>query len=379
MFSSTERSCQSSSRRRFLQRSLGTVATLGVGRPIAAGLSVGDEPTDVSWLKEVTDLPAAPADAPRLPPLLIDANGKTIGDLPTWRIRRRELARQWHRFLGDLPARPKAPPRLQVLERKTVDGIERLRVGYATLPGESTEAYLLRPAGVTGRRPAVVVFHSTVAHSIRQPAGVEGVPEKAFGLILAKLGFVALCPRNFLWPTNDAIKAGAAAAEFLRRYPRATGMARMLWESQLAVDVLAAQPQVDSARLGAIGHSLGAKEVLYLAAFDRRIRATVSSEGGIGIPFSNWEAPWYLGKAVQQPTFRLGHHQLLALVAPRPFLLIGGNSADGDRSIPYITSAQDVYRLYGSPARIGLLNHGQGHAVPPTALKYSTQWLSTYV
>jgi hypothetical protein len=44
---------------------------------------------------------------------------------------------------------------------------------------------------------------------------------------------------------------------------------------------LARQPVLPD-RVFAIGHSLGAKEVLYLAGFDERIRAAVSSEGGIG-------------------------------------------------------------------------------------------------
>ena len=52
-------------------------------------------------------------------------------------------------------------------------------------------------------------------------------------------------------------------------------------------------------RMGAVGHSLGAKETLYLAAFDERVKATVSSEGGIGTKFSNWDAAWYLGPCDQ--------------------------------------------------------------------------------
>jgi hypothetical protein len=107
----------------------------------------------------------------------------------------------------------------------------------------------------------------------------------------------------------------------------------------VAVDILAAQPQVDSSRLGAVGHSLGAKEVLYLAAFDERIKATVSSEGGVGIKFSNWNASWYLGAEVDEPNFAREHHELLALTAPRAFLLVGGQSADGDQGWPFIEAA----------------------------------------
>ena len=75
----------------------------------------------------------------------------------------------------------------------------------------------------------------------------------------------------------------------------------MLYDASRAVDLLVAIEDVDPHRIGAIGHSLGAKEVLYLAAFDERVRAVVSSEGGIGLSYSNWDAPWYLGEAIQRP------------------------------------------------------------------------------
>ena len=96
----------------------------------------------------------------------------------------------------------------------------------------------------------------------------------------------------------------------------------------------------------------GAKETLYLAAFDERVKATVSSEGGIGTKFSNWDAAWYLGPAIKEPAFTHEHHELLALAAPRPFLLVGGNSADGDRGWPFIAAPCRVYELYGKPARL---------------------------
>src|SRR5262249_56356979 len=117
---------------------------------------------------------------------------------------------------------------------------------------------------------------------------------------------------------------------------------------------------------------------LYLAAFDDRVKVTVSSEGGIGTKFSNWHDSWYLGAKINE----LGnheHHELLGLVAPRPFLLVGGNSADGDRGWPFIAAALPVYELYGKPARIGQFTHGKGHAVPPEAEARIEEWLMTYL
>jgi dienelactone hydrolase len=320
-----------------------------------------------------------PADAPKLGNLLIDSQGQPITTREAWERHRQELRAWWLEFLGPLPAEHKAAPRLEVLAEDRPEGVVRQLVRYEVEPGLFTEAYLLRPARLDGKAPAVAVFHSTIDHSIRQPAGVEGAAEKAFGLKLARKGCVAFCPRNFLWPDNGHLSAQDEARRFLARAPKSKGMAKMLYDSLVAVDILASLPEVDPQRLGAVGHSLGAKETLYLAAFDERIKATVSSEGGIGTKFSNWNAPWYLGAAINEPAFTHEQHELLALAAPRPFLLVGGESADGDRGWPFIAAALPVYELHGKPARVGQFNHRKGHAVPPAAEQRIEEWLLTYL
>jgi dienelactone hydrolase family protein len=362
------------SRRELLAGSVGACAIL-------ASRAVGfDQARDVPWLAEIQKPPEKlPEDAPKLSSLLIDAAGQQITSLDAWKGRREELRRWWLEFLGPAPAKRGAPPKLEVLAEDKPDGVIRQLVRYEVEPGLSTEAYLVKPAKVTRKVPGIVALHSTVDHSIRQPAGVEGAAEKAFGLQFARRGCVVFCPRNYLWPETGRIAAQAEADRFLRRAPRTKGMLKMLYDAQVATDILAGLNDVDPDRIGAVGHSLGAKETLYLAAFDERIKATVSSEGGIGTKFSNWNAAWYLGSAIDEPGFSHEHHELLALVAPRPFLLIGGQSADGDRGWPFIAAALGVYELYGKPARVGQFNHGQGHAVPPEAVKRIEEWLMTYL
>jgi dienelactone hydrolase len=336
--------------------------------------------SEVSWLARIQTPPATlPADAPRLSPILMDRAGQPIRTLAAWQARRQELRQWWLDFLGPMPAVRRGPPAWKTLDEDRIDGIVRARIGYEVEPGVATEAYLLRPeTGTAGaRRPAAIVLHSTVNHSILQPAGLGADREKAFGLALARRGFVTISPRNFLWPTNDRIDAKAETAKFHARHPGSKGMARMLHDAQVALDLVAALPEVDAQRIGCVGHSLGAKEVVYLAAFDERVRATVSSEGGIGLRFSNWDAEWYLSSAINAPAFTREQHELVALAAPRPFLLIGGDSADGDRSWPFIEAALPVYRLFGGTPRVGLLNHKGGHAVPPEAERAILEWMQT--
>ena len=344
-------------------------------------MSTAEQPhKDVPWLREIQTPPAKlPANAPKLSNLLVDDQGDEIKRLEGWKKRRQELRDWWLEFLGPMPAQRKAAPQLEVVEEDRIDGVLRQLVKYEVEPGIATEAYLCLPEKLEGKVPGLAAFHSTVDHSIRQPAGIEGAPEKAFGLRYAKQGMVVFCPRNYLWPETKRIVAGGEAEKYLARVKGSKGMAKMLYDALVAVDILASLPQVDADRIGSVGHSLGAKEVLYLAAFDERVKATVSSEGGIGTRFSNWEAAWYLGPSIQEPAFTHEHHELLALIAPRPFLLIGGESADGDRGWPFIEAALSVYRLYGEPPRIGQYNHRQGHAVPPQAQLRIDEWLGAYL
>ena len=199
---------------------------------------------------------------------------------------------------------------------------------------------------------------------------------------LAQAGLVTICPRCFLWEPDAAgnvVDYNAQVARFRRRQPAARGMAKMLFDARRAVDVLTGIPDVDHRRLAAIGHSLGGKEALYLAALDERIVATAASEFGIGMTYSNWDAPWYLGPEIHEARFPRRHHELLGMIAPRAFLLVAGESADGDRSWPYLAAAREIYDLYPGPARWGFLNHRTGHAPPAEVGRKMCQWVSAWV
>ena len=107
----------------------------------------------------------------------------------------------------------------------------------------------------------------------------------------------------------------------------------------------------------------------------------MSCEGGVGLSFSNWDADWYLGAQIRDPGFHHDNHEVLALAAPRPVLIIGGESADGARSWPYLEAALPVWRLFGAEERLGLLRHGLGHEfAPPGAVRERIyQWLDHWL
>lgn len=359
---------------------IGAVLFLLAKHPIS-----GANAADVVWLPDVAKAPANPPRVAlgRLAPLLVDDNGEAITTREGWERQRKKVRDEWVKFLGPMPE-PRPVVKLEVLKTETLGSVERQLVRYEGEPGLFVEGYLLKPFANNNEmlpRPGIVALHQTTNASIDEVAGVSGPDSMQIGLKLAKRGFVVFCPRCFLW--QEVKSLNEAVAKHRERHPNSLGMAKMLYDAMRGVDVLESLPDVDKKRIGAVGHSLGAKETLYLAAFDERIKAAVASEGGITFRSTNWDAPWYLGPAIRDDNFPLNHHQLLALTAPRPFLILGGESgngaADGDRSWPLLEAALPVWRLYGEPTRIGLLNHRQGHSISPESFEKFAEWLETYL
>lgn len=235
------------------------------------------------------------------------------------------------------------------------------------------------PTKAKGKLPAVVVFHPTTPFQARGVAGLEPeYPEEKWqGVQLVQRGYVVWCPRNYI-NTEGADWAGNAK-RVLAAHTNWTGMTRMVWDAIRAVDFLESLPNVDRKRIGCLGHSLGGKQALYAAAFDERIKAAVSSEGGIGLKFSNWDAPWYLGPKIHTSDFKLENHQLLALLAPRAFLLLAGDSADGERSGEFIEAARAVYELLGARDNLQWFNHHGGHRYSPEARNVAEQYLDAHL
>ncbi|MEX0704811.1 MAG: dienelactone hydrolase family protein [Planctomycetales bacterium] len=341
---------------------------------------------DPAWLAEVAT-PPAEIKAERVghvEPLLVTADGEKIETVADWDVRRKQIRAEWMKFLGPMPE-PRPEVKLEELRAADTDDFTRRLVRYEGEPGIMVEGWLLRPKksefAQDGKLPAICGLHATTELSIDQIAGIGGNPTRQLAPKLAERGFVVFCPRNYLWQSVENYNQAVAA--HAKRHPDTLGMHKMLYDAIRGVDVLASLDDVDAKRIGTIGHSLGAKEVLYLLAFDERVKAGCSSEGGILFRSTNWDAEWYLGQRIRDESFPLNHHQVLALCAPRPLLVLGGEqgggSADGNRSWALIRPAQEVYALHGQPVRLGLFNHGKGHDVPPEAYSRMEDWLVEYV
>ncbi|MGI6082451.1 MAG: prolyl oligopeptidase family serine peptidase [Limnochordia bacterium] len=325
-------------------------------------------------------------------PLLKTSDGTRIVSRESWEQHRATLKEAWLQYLGtspfvDLPLDPQ-------LKREEDFGTHTGRIVYLQMePGYFEQCYLMVPQGRNRkRRPAVVVFYYDVdvpsGHNLGSPRWKPGLETRHFARHLVERGYVAFVQR---WVHEGYVELlGAEGTGLQGRYARSVklfqrkfagwkGLGRVVWDASRCIDYLVSTEYVDPERIGCMGHSLGGKMALYAGAFDDRYKAVVSSDLGIGLSFSNWEAPWYLGPEIREPGFSLDHHQLLALMAPRAFLLVAGEDADGDRSWPYLNSAQEVYSLYGASDRIGMFNHRSGHAPTAEANEAAYSWFDRWL
>ncbi len=306
------------------------------------------------------------------------------GDAPgaaDWAPQRAILRERWVQMLGGFPeAKVPLAPRW-IGEPEVLVGYTRRKVAYTIEPGVEMDAVLLLPTGASRPVPGVVVFHPTLKEHYAQVAGYdESAPEKMMGPQLALRGYAVLCPRCYIF--DEAGDYAAMVAKMQERHPKWRGMTRMVWDGMRALDYLASLPEVDAKRLGVTGHSLGAKEVLYVAALDERVKAAVFSEGGIGLRMSNWHDVWYLGKDIREPGFAGEHHELLALIAPRPFLMLAGGGkggADNADSKRFLDAVLPLYRSLGANESAGFLLHNEGHRYPPVARGVAEAFLDKHL
>ncbi|MCX5837354.1 MAG: dienelactone hydrolase family protein [Deltaproteobacteria bacterium] len=289
------------------------------------------------------------------------------------------------RLLGRTPAR--APLRAKLLERVRLPGIVREKVSYAVEPGERVSAYLFLPEG-KGRRPAVLCIHQHHREfhlGKSEPAGLAGDPEQAFALELAGRGYVTLAPDLICFEERQhQMLSGVDYERFEATRQLAGGsclQAKMLWDLGRALDYLIGRREVDGRRIGCLGHSLGGQEALFLSALDRRIAVGVSSCGFssyraiFGAAINHNFAAYVPGLACDGDLDRV-----LALAAPRPFLVLAGRE---DPIFPLagvratVRGARCAYEQARDRLRLRVFPGGHGFSAPmrEAASAWLDRWL----
>ncbi len=305
----------------------------------------------------------------------------TVRSVRDWSRRRRDILGALTRVLGE-PPRPRqpGPPEVRVPEVIPEAAFVRLRLTFRTPDGDAVPAWLLVPAGRPGRLPAMLCLHQTTPAGKDEPAGRAGLADLHYAAELATRGFVTLAPDypNFGEYRVDAYALGYASATM-----------KGVVNHRAALEVLCRRPEVDPARVGVIGHSLGGHNALFLAVFEPRGRAVVSSCGFNsffkyrGGDLTGWSHAGYMpriatefGRDPKQMPFDFP--ELLGALAPRPVFINAPRGEDNfelSGVLDCVEAARPVYALHGAASRLVIETPAAGHTFPPEVRSRAYAWL----
>lgn len=300
-----------------------------------------------------------------------------------WARRRAHILAAMEQVMGQSPARGSVgAPQIEVITEERFPGYLQRRIRFDTADGDRVPAYVLIPSKPSGRRPAMLCLHQTTPVGKAEPAGLAGSPNLHYARELARRGFAALAPDypNFGDYRADAYALGYASATM-----------KGIVNHRRAVDVLVSLPEVDPERLGVIGHSLGGHNALFVAAFEPRLRAVVTSCGFNsffkyqGGDLTGWSHAGYMPRiaagfgcdAKQMP---FDFTEVLAALAPRAVFV---NAPRGDSNFELsgvqdcFSAARPVYALFGASDRLVLETPDAGHDFPPDVRERAYEWLET--
>src|ERR1700731_439357 len=189
--------------------------------------------------------------------------------------------RRWELWslLGDLPWDHKpTPPRLVRTEKHDGYTLERLMLDLNGI--EPVPAVLMIPDRRQERAPGLLFIHW---HAGQYDLGKEQLlrgtsVQPAYAAVCAEKGLVTLAIDSWCFGERQREEVGRQGEEdtfklMLWRGQVLWGM--MMFDELRALSYLASRPEVDPARLGAFGMSMGATKAWWLAALDPRVRCTI--------------------------------------------------------------------------------------------------------
>ncbi len=295
-------------------------------------------------------------------------DGSPVETRAQWKRRRSEILADWQSMLGEWPPLI-TQPEVETLKTERRENFKQHQIRFPWTPNEKTTGYLLVPDG-QGPHPAVV----TVFYEPETAIG-QGTANRDFALQLARRGFVVL---------SIGTTEATAAKTYSLYYPsldnaQVQPLSMLAYAAANAWHVLANRPEVDSQRIGIVGHSFGGKWAMFASCLFDKFACAAWSDPGIVFdearPSVNYWEPWYLGyhpkpwrrrglirddnpvRGLYPKLVEDGHdlHELHALMAPRPFLVSAGSEDPLSRWQP-LNHSVAVNAILGYRDRVAMTN-----------------------
>ena len=209
---------------------------------------------------------------------------------------------------------------------------------------------------------------------------LRGKPNLFYAHELALRGYVALVPD---YPSFGDDKTDFQRDVYARGYK--SGSMKGIVNHVRAVDLLQSLPEVDKQRIAAIGHSLGGHNALFVAAFDSRIRAVVTSCGFTsmaryyGGDLKGWTSDRYMPlistlyhNSAQNLPFDFS--DILDAIAPRA-VFVNAPLHDTNFDVTGVDETIAKVRHNFPPGRLVVAHPDCGHDFPPAVRKQAYDFL----
>lgn len=296
-------------------------------------------------------------------------DGRPVKDKTDWEARRNEIRETWMDLMGEWPA-VLEDQEFDIIGQEKREDFTQYTVRFKWTPNEYTEGYLLIP-DKEGKKPAVI----TVFYQPESAVGYDDKENRDFAYQLTKRGFVTLSIGTTQTTNNKTYSIYYPDIKNAEIQP----LSALAYAAANAYEALAKVDEVDSEKIGIVGHSYGGKWAMFASCLYDKFAAAVWIDPGIvfdetkGSNVNYWE-PWYLGyyqppwentwsktgvygkglyPKLRDNNFDL--HELHALMAPRPFLVSGGSSDPEERWIP-LNHTVAVNKLLGYSYRVAMSN-----------------------
>ncbi|MGH9308207.1 MAG: hypothetical protein ACRD1U_02455 [Vicinamibacterales bacterium] len=276
-----------------------------------------------------------------------------------------ERRRQFMEMMGlaDLPPagrRDPVPYKVTGVVDRPAYRIEKLH--YESLPNLHVTAnlYVPKTSNPGARRPGVLYV---CGHAAKQKVHYQAHPRR-----LAELGLPTLIVETVQLGEVTGYHHGCYREGWFQWYSRGYSPAAIeLLNGIRGLDLLAARPEVDAARLGVTGISGGGAVTWYIAAADERVTAcspvcgtaTLASHIYDRVIDGHCDCMWWINTRMWDLA------DVAALIAPRP-LLIASASQDGIFPIHAIrevhSQLERLYKTLDRPEHLRLVETPGGHS-----------------
>jgi dienelactone hydrolase len=260
------------------------------------------------------------------------------------------------------------PLEARIVEKVTKDELVREKVVFRGAQGFLAPAYVQLPANGAGPFPCVLLLHgwSGSKENWWQDGNYISGGQARRALLAAGFAVLALdaqchgdrISQNDFAPANHFVDSSASGKPRKGYFTREDIYIQTTRDYRRAIDYLETRPEIDAARIGALGYSMGGTQTFLLTGVEPRIKTAVA----VATPAE--KSKWSL----------VAPQNFVRSIGPRPFLTIVGRademcSPDHARQLQSLIESETKDQIF----------FDAGHKLPADYVPHAVDWMKKHL